>query len=50
MTGGPSGSTLADFEPLQDCFRYDDQDQEQAGLMAEYSGDLRDPNDHPRCA
>jgi arabinofuranan 3-O-arabinosyltransferase len=55
VTGGPSGSTLADFEPLQDCFRYDDQDQEQAGLMAEYSGDLRDPTitlgarDHMAC-
>ncbi len=55
VTGGPAGSALADFEPLQDCFRYDDKDQEEAGLMAEYSGDLRDPTitlgarDHMAC-
>jgi arabinofuranan 3-O-arabinosyltransferase len=55
VSGGPSGSALAPFEPLQDCFRYDDQDLEEAGLMAEYSGDLRDPTirlgarDHMAC-
>jgi arabinofuranan 3-O-arabinosyltransferase len=34
VTGGPAGSVLADFEPLQDCFRYDDQTPQQAGLFA----------------
>ena len=55
VSGGPSGSALSAFEPLQDCFRYDDRTQEQAGLMASYSGDLRDPTitlgarDHMAC-
>ncbi|MCU0277737.1 MAG: DUF3367 domain-containing protein [Candidatus Nanopelagicales bacterium] len=55
VSGGPSGSSLSQFEPLQDCFRYDDRTQEQAGLMASYSGDLRDPTitlgarDHMAC-
>ena len=35
VVGGPSGSVLAPFEPLEDCFRYDDQSPEQAGLSAE---------------
>ena len=39
VRGGPSGSVLAPFEPLQDCFRYDDQTPEQAGLFAK--GNLR---------
>jgi len=34
VTGGMAGSVLAPFEPLQDCFRYDDQTPEQAGLFA----------------
>ena len=34
VTGGPSGSVLAPFEPLQDCFRKDDQTPEQADLLA----------------
>lgn len=34
VVGGPSGSVLAPFEPLQDCFRYDDLTPEQAGLFA----------------
>jgi arabinofuranan 3-O-arabinosyltransferase len=35
VTGGLSGSVLAPFEPLQDCFRYDDQTPQQAGLYAD---------------
>jgi arabinofuranan 3-O-arabinosyltransferase len=35
VEGGPAGSILEDFEPLQDCFRYDDQTPEQAGLIAQ---------------
>ncbi|BCJ49590.1 hypothetical protein Asp14428_10650 [Actinoplanes sp. NBRC 14428] len=35
VDGGPSGSVLAPFEPLEDCFRYDDQTAEEAGLSAE---------------
>jgi arabinofuranan 3-O-arabinosyltransferase len=35
LTGGLSGSVLAPFEPLEDCFRYDDQTPEEAGLAAE---------------
>ena len=34
VTGGPSGSVLAPFEPLQDCFRKDDQTPAQADLLA----------------
>ena len=55
VTGGLSGSSLSEFEPLQDCFRYDDRTQQEAGLMASYSGDLRDPTitlgarDHMAC-
>lgn len=40
VTGGASGSALADFEDLQDCFRYDDQSIDQAGLEARtFEGD-----------
>ncbi|HWS31441.1 MAG TPA: hypothetical protein VN408_01720 [Actinoplanes sp.] len=35
VEGGPSGSVLAPFEPLEDCYRYDDRSAEQAGLEAE---------------
>ncbi|UQU62417.1 hypothetical protein COUCH_25705 [Couchioplanes caeruleus] len=35
VDGGLSGTVLAPFEPLEDCFRYDDQTAEQAGLGAE---------------
>jgi arabinofuranan 3-O-arabinosyltransferase len=35
VDGGPSGSVLAPFEPLEDCYRYDDQTIEEAGLSAE---------------
>jgi arabinofuranan 3-O-arabinosyltransferase len=55
VTGGLAGSALSEFEPLQDCFRYDDRTQQEAGLMASYSGDLRDPTitlgarDHMAC-
>ncbi|RZU54392.1 arabinofuranan 3-O-arabinosyltransferase [Krasilnikovia cinnamomea] len=35
VDGGLAGSVLAPFEPLEDCFRYDDQTAEQAGLAAE---------------
>ncbi|MFI5495096.1 hypothetical protein [Actinoplanes sp. NPDC051859] len=35
VDGGLSGSILAPFEPLDDCFRYDDETVEQAGLEAE---------------
>nr|BFE73331.1 hypothetical protein GCM10020092_066320 [Actinoplanes digitatis] len=35
VEGGMSGSALAPFEPLNDCYRYDDQTAEQAGLEAE---------------
>ncbi|MCA2213954.1 hypothetical protein [Jidongwangia harbinensis] len=35
VTGGLSGSVLAPFEPLEDCFRYDDETPEEAGLAAE---------------
>jgi arabinofuranan 3-O-arabinosyltransferase len=35
VDGGLSGSILAPFEPLEDCYRYDDQTAEQAGLAAE---------------
>jgi arabinofuranan 3-O-arabinosyltransferase len=34
VTGGQYGSVLADFEPLDDCFRYDDRTVEEAGLEA----------------
>jgi arabinofuranan 3-O-arabinosyltransferase len=55
VTGGLSGTALAEFEPLQDCFRYDDKTTEQAGLVAKVEGDLRDPTitlgarDHMAC-
>ena len=55
VTGGLSGTALAEFEPLQDCFRYDDQTTEQARLLAQTEGDLRDPTvrlgarDHMAC-
>ncbi|MEU7907597.1 hypothetical protein [Actinoplanes sp. NPDC049118] len=35
VEGGPAGTVLAPFEPLEDCYRYDDQTAEQAGLDAE---------------
>ncbi|MET8149501.1 hypothetical protein ACIBSW_38510 [Actinoplanes sp. NPDC049668] len=35
VEGGMAGSVLAPFEPLNDCYRYDDQTAEQAGLEAE---------------
>ncbi|BFU44728.1 hypothetical protein [Krasilnikovia sp. MM14-A1004] len=35
VDGGLSGSVLAPFEPLDDCFRYDDQTIDQAGLDAD---------------
>ncbi|GAA2487741.1 hypothetical protein [Winogradskya humida] len=35
VDGGLSGSVLAPFEPLEDCFRYDDETSDQAGLAAE---------------
>ncbi|MEV4706339.1 hypothetical protein [Actinoplanes sp. NPDC049316] len=35
VDGAVSGSVLAPFEPLEDCFRYDDESAEQAGLAAE---------------
>ena len=35
VEGGLSGSVLAPFEGLQDCFRYDDQTPAQAGLYAD---------------
>jgi arabinofuranan 3-O-arabinosyltransferase len=35
VDGGRAGSILAPFEPLEDCFRYDDETPEQAGLAAE---------------
>jgi len=34
VDGGLAGSTLAPFEPLADCFRYDSQSPEEAGLFA----------------
>lgn len=35
VDGGLAGSVLQPFEPLEDCFRYDDQTADQAGLAAE---------------
>lgn len=35
VDGGPAGSVLQAFEPLADCFRYDDETPEQAGLSAD---------------
>ncbi|AEV85688.1 hypothetical protein ACWT_4666 [Actinoplanes sp. SE50] len=35
VDGGQAGSVLSPFEPLEDCYRYDDQTAEQAGLAAE---------------
>ena len=35
VTGGPSGDVLRTFEPLQDCFRYDDQTIPEAGLKSD---------------
>ncbi|GAA2701388.1 hypothetical protein [Actinoplanes palleronii] len=35
VEGGPAGSVLAPFESLEDCYRYDDQSAEQAGLAAD---------------
>lgn len=47
VIGGLSGSVLEPFEPLQDCFRYDDQTMDEAGLAAEILGE--DP-DNPTYA
>jgi arabinofuranan 3-O-arabinosyltransferase len=38
VTGGAAGSVLAPFEPLQDCFRYDELTPAQAGLVAQDTG------------
>ena len=35
VEGGPAGSVLRPFEPLEDCFRYDDESMQKAGLSAE---------------
>ncbi len=43
VVGGMSGSAIAEFEPLQDCFRYDDQTQKEAGLAAVVEGDPDNP-------
>ncbi len=43
VTGGPAGSVLAPFEPLQDCFRYDDQTPQQAGLFAKMTSRPGEP-------
>ena len=43
VDGGPAGSVLSEFEPLQDCFNYDDQDADEAGLVGEVTGDPDDP-------
>jgi len=34
VTGGLAGTVLSPFEPLADCFRYDDQTADEAGLTA----------------
>jgi arabinofuranan 3-O-arabinosyltransferase len=39
VVGGAAGTVLAPFEPLQDCFRYDDRTPEQAGLRADVLAD-----------
>lgn len=55
VVGGPSGDILRTFEPLQDCFRYDDQTIDEAGLKAEVGGDPDNPTfslaarDHMAC-
>jgi arabinofuranan 3-O-arabinosyltransferase len=38
VVGGHAGSALNPFEPVQDCFRYDDLDAAQAGLIGEVNG------------
>ena len=43
LEGGPAGSVLSAFEPLQDCFNYDDQSPDEAGLVGEVTGDPDDP-------
>jgi arabinofuranan 3-O-arabinosyltransferase len=43
VTGGAAGTVLAPFEPLQDCFRYDDRTPEQAGLRADVLPDEPQP-------
>ena len=43
VTGGRSGSVLAPFESLQDCFRYDDQTPTEAGLFADRLADEPQP-------
>ncbi len=35
VDGGLSGSVLSPFEPLEDCFRYDDETADEAGLETE---------------
>ncbi|MDQ1245694.1 MAG: arabinofuranan 3-O-arabinosyltransferase [Actinomycetota bacterium] len=42
IEGGLNGSILEPFEPLQDCFRYDDLTADEAGLAAEILSE--DPN------
>ena len=55
VTGGQSGSVMSAFEPLQDCFRNDDQTMAEAGLGAEITGDPENPQvilsarDHMAC-
>lgn len=43
VTGGQAGNILAGFEPLEDCFRYDDRTMDEAGLAAEVDGDPDNP-------
>ena len=55
VTGGQAGSVMSTFEPLQDCFRHDDQTMSEAGLAAEITGDPDNPEvilsarDHMAC-
>jgi arabinofuranan 3-O-arabinosyltransferase len=55
VTGGPAGSVMSAFEPLQDCFRHTDQTMSEAGLGAEITGDPDNPQivlsarDHMAC-
>ncbi len=55
VSGGPAGSVLSAFEPVQDCFRNDDQTMAEAGLGAQITGDPDNPQivlsarDHMAC-
>ena len=55
VEGGPAGDILEEFEPLQDCFRYDDASIDEAQLAAEISADPNNPTfalmakDHMAC-